>query len=218
MTTIAAELIDSEEASLFVQLRDLPRSGSVSGSRFDLHVGSEVSEARFKTDLTRYRILHLATHGYFDPSYPWFSGLVLSDTPGDTDTGFLNLLELGTLKLDTQLVFLSACETGKGEELRSEGIQSVARSFLIAGAQSVVATQWKVLDDVAATIAINFYERLFDGVDPAEALRQAKLWYIEEGGRQRGVEVTVLGDKEAVKNPHAHPSLWAPFVLYGGTQ
>jgi CHAT domain-containing protein len=72
-------------------------------------------------------------------------------------------------------------ETGKGEVLRSEGIQSTARSFLIAGAESVIATQWQVKDDVASVLATTFYRYLFGGRSPTEALRAAKLFLIEGG-------------------------------------
>jgi CHAT domain-containing protein len=221
VTTIASELIEAEEAGrIFLELRDLQRekarSGSVSASRFDLYLGDEVNESRLKSDLTCYRIVHLATHGYFDPEHPWFSGLVLSSTEDAEDgADFLNLLELGTLKLDAQLVFLSDCETGKGELLRSEGVQSTARSFLIAGAQSVVATQWSVRDDVASVVARTFYRKLFDGQSPAEALRR-ELSIVE--GVDRGARIAgQTGEANAPTNLHAHPALWAPFVLFGGS-
>jgi CHAT domain-containing protein/tetratricopeptide (TPR) repeat protein len=221
VTAVASELIEDEETHLFLDLRNLQReklrSGSVSGSRFDLYLGNEVNESRLKSDLTGYRIVHLATHGYFDPEYPWFSGLVLSSTEGAAEgADFLNLIELGTLKLNAQLVFLSACETGKGELLSSEGVQSTARSFLIAGAQSVVATQWSVRDEVASTLARTFYRRLFDGEAPAAALRQAKLSIIHEG--ERGATLADPDDGEGGPiHLHAHPAFWAPFVLYGGS-
>jgi CHAT domain-containing protein len=221
VTEIASELIEDEEAQLFLELRNLQRekkrSATLSGSRFDLFIGDEVNETRLKSDLTGYRIVHLATHGYFDPEYPWFSGLVLSSTEdGEEGADFLNLLELGTLKIDPQLVFLSACETGKGELLRSEGVQSTARSFLIAGAQSVVATQWSVRDDVASVVARTFYRRLFDGEAPAKALRQAKRSIIQ-GGDRGAMVAGHAGDANTPTNLHAHPAFWAPFVLYGGS-
>ena len=214
--SIAAELLAEEEASLFLRLRDLPRSGSIHGSRFDLFVGEEVNEERLSSDLRGYRILHLATHGYFDPEYPWFSGLVLSADPQEEGrSGFMNLLELGTLRLDAEIVFLSACETGRGQILQSEGIQSTAKSFLVAGTHSVVASQWKVRDDTAALLSRIFYRQLLKGMPPAEALRQAKLFLIDGGIPDRGVSVVGSEGSSRSKNSHAHPSLWAPFVLYG---
>jgi CHAT domain-containing protein len=218
---IAGNLVtDDEFATVFRKLRDLEfdeqRSAALTASRFDLYLGEEVNEQRLKADLRGYRILHLATHGYFDPEVPWFSGVVLS-SPADArkGEGFLNLLELGMLQLDAQIVFLSACETGKGELIGSEGVQSTARSFLTSGAQSVIATQWAVRDDVASTVARAFYRKLNEGFSPAEALRQTKLALIE--GRERGAKA-IGSDTPTRKttNLHAHPSLWAPFVIYGG--
>jgi CHAT domain-containing protein len=229
---IAGDLVEDEEfATVFRALQDLEqgkvRSAVISGSRFDLYVGAEVHEQRFRSDLRGYRILHVATHGYYDHEYPWFSGLVLSSAKDDPEgAGFLNLLELGSLRLDAEIVFLSACETGKGELLASEGVQSVARSFLISGAQSVIATQWAVRDDVASSVARTFYRELDTGLDPAEALRAAKLSILQGRaaklsileGRDRGVRIPVIeSSREQVTNLHAHPSLWASFVIYGGT-
>lgn len=213
VTSIAAELVDETEGKLFFKLRDLPRSGSIEGKRFDLHVGAEVNAARITGDLRGYRIVHVATHGYFDPEFPWFSGLALTDAGEDQPgSGFLNLLELGRLRLDAEIVFLSACETGTGQQLKSEGIQSTARSFLIAGAESVLATQWSVRDDVASVVARTFYGKLFEGAPPAAALREAKLQLIREGSPDRGVAPIA---NDAIRNPHAHPSIWAPFVQFG---
>jgi CHAT domain-containing protein len=227
VTEIASELVADSERALLRELQDLQqatvRSGSVSGSRFDLYLGNEVNEARLKSDLSGYRIVHLATHGYFDPEYPWFSGLVLSSAAAEEGGGFLNILELGMLKLDAQLVFLSARETRKGQMLRSEGVQSTARSFLIAGAQSVIATQWSVRDDVASVLARIFYRNLFGGATASRALCEAKLFLINGGllddihekTSDRGVSIPGRQNPQA-GNQLAHPSFWAPFVIFGG--
>jgi tetratricopeptide (TPR) repeat protein len=219
---IAGDLVvDEEFAPVFRRLRDLEkpdgeRSAELSALRFDLYLGEEVNEQRLKSDLRGYRILHLATHGYFDPEVPWFSGLVLSSqADGPASAGFLSLLELGTLQLDAQIVFLSACETGTGELVGSEGVQSTARSFLTSGAESVVATLWTVRDDVASSVARAFYRELNDRTSPVAALRQAKLSLIEK--RDRGAEI--LSDQKNESKAihlHAHPALWAPFVIYSG--
>src|SRR5262249_10694337 len=211
---IAQWLLDPAEAGeLFPELRDLPRTGSVHGRRFDLLVGREASESRLKDDLSPYRILHLGVHGYFDPEYPWFSGLVLSPETEGGQAGFLNLMEIGTLKLDAELVFLAACETGQGKLVRCDGIQSTARSFLIAGARAVIATQGSVDDIAAAKLAKSFYQRVIQGVPPSTALRETKLWYLEHGGVDRGARQ--LEATDGVVNRHAHPYFWAPFSLWG---
>ncbi|MFO0983310.1 MAG: CHAT domain-containing protein [Planctomycetota bacterium] len=212
--TLAESLVQDDESKLFLQLRDLKRSGCVSGKRFDLFVGEKASKSQLKGDLSRYRIVHLATHGYFDTRYPWFSGLVLSDVPDDLAGGFLSLSEIGELKLDADVVFLSACETAKGSLAHCEGILNTARYFLLAGARSVVATQWDVLDYAAPIVARVFYEHLFAGEAPGEALREAKLALIDERADIRGARS--LGEGATNDAPSfSHPSVWAPFVIFG---
>src|SRR5262249_48083643 len=143
---LADSRLDDDEGRIALQLRKLERSGHVSGKRFDLFVGDQASKATLSQDLTGYRIVHLAVHGHFDTEFPWFSGLVVSPHP-DAPSGFLNTIEIATLKLDAQLVFLSACDTAKGKLTKADGIRNTARSFLLAGAQSVIATQWTVKDN-----------------------------------------------------------------------
>jgi CHAT domain-containing protein len=209
---IAKSLIGADEADLFLKLRDLERSGHVSGNRFDLYVGDQASRRTLSQDLSAYRIVHLAVHGYFDTEFPWFSGLVLSNT-AEGDTGFLNQAEITTLKLNAEIVFLSACETAKGRFVKADGIRNTARAFLLAGARSVVATQWGVTEDAAPIVTETFYQHLFAGESPEQALREAKIALIEHRAGARSA--ASINDK---RDDHrwAHPSVWAPFVLFGG--
>ena len=78
--------------------------------------------------------------------------------------GFLSTIEIASLTPNAQAVFLSACETAKGKLVKLVGIRDTARAFLLAGAQSVVATQWSVRDDAAAVLASTFYDRLYRGL------------------------------------------------------
>ncbi|MFO0984970.1 MAG: CHAT domain-containing protein [Planctomycetota bacterium] len=156
---------------------------------------------------------------WIDAEYPWLSGLLLS-AEDDAASGFLNTAEIVSLKLDAQLVFLSACETAKGKLVKGDSIRNTARSFLLAGARAVIATQWSVTDDAAVVQARTFYDRLFAGEPTAEALREAKLALIEgrpDGSRapvaSRGRALLTSGQRES---RFAHPSFWAPFVLFGG--
>ncbi len=213
---IAQLLLGSAEREPLASLENLPRNGSVHGARFDLYCGSEATKIRLHEDLERYRILHLAVHGYVDHEYPWFSGLVLSRD--DTDhSSFLNLVEIASLKLDADLVFLSACDTARGQVAKAEGIKNTARSFLLAGARSVVATQWTVSDEASALLANRFYEELFSGSSAVEALRSAKLDML--GARTTARPATLRGivqvESDLGPTRLAHPSFWAPFVLWG---
>ncbi len=214
--SVAQLLLGPAETQIHSSLEDLPRSGSVHGARFDLYCGNEASKAKLQGDLVNYRILHLAVHGYVDSEYPWFSGVVLSGEEAGS-CSFLNLVEISSLKLDADLVFLSACDTARGEVTKAEGIKNTARSFLLAGARSVVATQWTVNDEASALLAKSFYEKLFRGSSAAEALRSAKLGMLGSRTAARPLAARGIGQvKSDTGTTHlAHPSFWAPFVLWG---
>jgi CHAT domain-containing protein len=104
--------------------------------------------------------------------------------------------EIFNLKLNAELVVLSACETGLGKEVRGEGLIGLTRAFLYAGTPSVAVSLWKVEDRSTAELMARFYRHLKDGRTKAGALRQAQL--------------DLIGDKK-----FAHPYYWAPFVLVG---
>ncbi len=130
--------------------------------------------------LERYRILHFATHGLVDPVYPDRSGLALArrDAAGaelDGDS-FLRLGDLAGLKLNADLVSLSACDSALGRQKRGEGPQSLGRAFLAAGAANALVSLWRVDDSSTEQLMVGFYRQLLErGLDPAAALRQAQL-------------------------------------------
>jgi CHAT domain-containing protein len=148
------------------------------------------------------------------------SGLVVAGAnrppePGKDD-GILTALEVADLDLaDTQLVILSACETGLGEEVAGgEGLLGLQRAFQVAGAESVVATLWKIPDQESSVLVAAFYQNLWKKqMPPREALRAAQLSMLKDGPK-RGLE-------ELDDNPPAPPSkitspyYWAAFVLSG---
>jgi CHAT domain-containing protein len=98
---------------------------------------------------------------------------------GQEEDGFLQSHDIYSLKLDADLVVLSACNTGLGKEMRGEGLIGLTRGFMYAGASSVVASLWKVDDSASAELMTNFYKAMFeDNLPPAAALRSAKeaMW------------------------------------------
>jgi CHAT domain-containing protein len=134
-------------------------------------------EQLLKTDLTQFAILHFATHGQFNPERPEKSGLRLStiDREGKTVDGFVGLQDVYSLRAPVDLVVLSACETGLGKEVRGEGLLGLTRGFMYAGGTSVVASLWRVEDEVTAELMKRFYtEMLENEKTPAEALRAAQ--------------------------------------------
>jgi CHAT domain-containing protein/Tfp pilus assembly protein PilF len=129
-------------------------------------------------EVGEYRIVHFATHGYFNPEQPELSGLVLSlvDERGEPQDGFLSLPEVYNLRLPVELVVLSACQTGLGKQVQGEGLVGLTRGFMYAGAPRVVASLWAVQDRATAELMGHFYEAMLRrGLRPAAALRAAQL-------------------------------------------
>lgn len=150
------------------------------GSR--AYTGREASEGRIKASkLDSFRIIHFATHALISERKPERSALVLASSEGDGEDGFLQAREIYRLKLASDLLVLSACETARGQILGGEGTQGLAQAFFYAGTQSVVASLWKVNDEETAAFMEVFYHHLAGGKSKVDALRAAKLDMIRRG-------------------------------------
>ncbi len=128
--------------------------------------------------LDQYRQLHFATHGLLNSQHPELSGIVLSlvDEGGKAQDGFLRLSDLYNLKLNADLVVLSACQTALGKDVRGEGLVGLTRGFMFAGAARVVASLWNVNDAATAELMQKFYRAMMvEKLAPAAALRTAQL-------------------------------------------
>jgi CHAT domain-containing protein len=128
--------------------------------------------------LDRYRIVHFATHGLLDAQRPALSGLVLSlvDERGAPRNGYLRLPDIYNMRLDADLVVLSACETALGKEVKGEGLVGLARAFMYAGAPRVVASLWQVSDVATAELMKRFYRGMLQQhLRPAAALHAAQV-------------------------------------------
>ncbi len=155
--------------------------------------------AAFDSQLSQYRLLHFATHGVLNELNPELSGVALSllDEKGQSQDGFLRLHEIYNLKLNAELVSLSACQTGLGKDIRGEGLIGLTRGFMFAGSPRIAASLWKVQDDATAELMAEFYRGLLsEGKRPAEALRAAQLAMLK-------------------KTNWREPFFWAAFVLQG---
>ncbi|MBS1110456.1 MAG: hypothetical protein H6Q88_2448, partial [Anaeromyxobacteraceae bacterium] len=125
-----------------------------------------------------YRVVHFATHGILNDEHPELSGIVTSlvDETGRVQDGFLRAQDVYALRVTADLVVLSACETALGKVVRGEGITSLVHAFLHAGAQSVVASKWRVEDAATQELMAEFYRRMLaEGASPASALRDAQI-------------------------------------------
>ena len=129
---------------------------------------------------------------------------------GDTDdNGFLQAWEIyEQFRVDADLVTLSACETAVGEDAGGEGLISLSRAFLYAGAKSVVASLWSVRDDSTAALMTRFYGYLKKGLAKDEALRAAQVDLIRSAG-------PAPAGGRAPRVSWSHPHNWAGFALIG---
>src|SRR5215213_1962893 len=150
-------------------------------------------------ELSQYRYVHFATHGYLDSARANLSAIVLSmvDEQGKPQDGFLRTHDIYNLKLPAELVVLSACETGLGKEVRGEGIEGLTRGFMYAGARRVVVSLWNVNDKATASLMQRLYAGMLRGnKTPAAALRAAQIEMLRTRQWQS-------------------PYFWAPFVMQG---
>jgi CHAT domain-containing protein len=156
-------------------------------------------ETAMSSGLASYRVVHFATHGLLDARHPELSGLLLSlcNEDGSPKSGFLSTAEVFGLKLNADLVVLSACQTGLGKEVRGEGLVGLTRAFMYAGSPRVVVSLWSVSDRATASLMSEFYRAmLVRGQTPAAALRSAQIATWQHDGWRA-------------------PYYWAPFVLQG---
>ena len=163
---------------LFHAKRELDSLREVAGEKALIVNEYDATRDRFlNTDLTQFAILHLVTHGFFNPKHPENSGFVLSDINREQKQveGFVGLREIYELRAPVLLVVLSACQTALGENVRGEGVTGLTRGFMHAGAASVVASLWEVDDRATAELMKLFYSNMLQrGMKTGEALRAAQ--------------------------------------------
>ena len=161
-------------------------------------MGEEATERHFKETVGSYSMIHLALHGKADSGNPMNSRLFFTASTDSLEDNVLHAYEVYNLQLRAALAVLSGCETGVGQYRRGEGLMSLARAFSYAGCPSVLMSLWKVDDRSTSELMKHFYEGLADGLPKDEALRLARLNFL---------------DREA--NEEAHPFFWAAFITVG---
>jgi CHAT domain-containing protein len=198
---VATRGIDSQISNLkplpFAR-EEVQAAARVAGKDSVLLVDDAASESAVKSQpLQDFRIIHLAAHGFGNLTEPDRAGLVLA-TGDPKEDGLWQAREIRQSRLAADLVTLSACETGTGRLQGEEGIMNLARTFLIAGAKSVVASLWDVDDRSTATLMTHFYQQIANGNDITQALRQAQLGMLTEFGADMQpyywAGFTVIGD------------------------
>lgn len=165
-------------------------------SRSKVYIGADAREDRVKSEASRAKILHFATHGVLNNASPMYSHLALAEG-GANEDGLLEAWELMQLDLHADLAVLSACETARGRIGAGEGMVGFSWAMFIAGVPSIVVSQWKVESAGTRDLMVNFHRTLLSSkASKSDALRQAAL--------------------KLLKNPEtSHPFYWGGFVLVG---
>lgn len=163
-----------------------------------LLLGDRATEQNFSEEAHKYNMIHLATHGKADGEIGENSRLGFTEIIDTIENEWLFVKDIYNIKLNAALVTLSACETGVGELRKGEGVISLARSFAYAGASCINTTLWKVNDEKTADLMTLFYKNIKTGKTKDEALRQAKLDFIQTNNTL-----------------DAHPFYWASFIMIG---
>lgn len=177
-----------------------------------IYLGAKASETTVKQlsaagTLAQTRVVHFATHGLLAGETQTVTrghaepALILTPpiAASEQDDGLLTASEIARLKLDADWVILSACNTASGGSIGGEALSGLARAFFYAGARAALVSHWAVNSDATVKLITSMFNYLSanPGVDRTEALRQAMLTLMREGGFS------------------AHPTAWAPFVLVG---
>ena len=186
------------------RLRPLPAANDeaqavgslLGGATSSVLVGGAATEAAIKQQpLHEYRVVHFAVHGIPSTRFPARSALLVK--PADGEDGLLQAREILMLRLRAGLVTLSACDTSSGSIQEQEGVASLVRPFLAAGARSVVANLWAADDQFSLSLMREFYRELAAGADIGESLRRAKLRML------------------ALFGADVAPRLWSGVLVYG---
>ncbi|MCO5947367.1 CHAT domain-containing protein [Mucilaginibacter flavidus] len=164
--------------------------------------GTKATKQAFVTDAHNYGLVHLATHAYANDRKPDSSFIVFYPGTQSAINYKLYQPEIYNLKLDkTRLVVLSACESGVGELVKGEGLMSLSRAFSYAGCDNIITSMWKADDLSTAYISGRLHSYLQNGYTITEALRQARLDYL---------------DDDAISPAKKTPGYWAHLRLIGG--
>ena len=183
-----------------VEADQISKLAKASGGQAEVWLDLDANEENLGTrDISKYRIIHVATHGLLNAERPQFTGVVLSLVGNTTRDGFVRTDEVFNLRLGSPLVMLSACETGLGKQKRGEGVMGLTRAFMYAGAPTVGVSLWSVADKSTADLMTDFYQRLLSTSAATTS-----------SGALRGAQLAMISGKK-----YSAPFYWAPFVLVG---
>jgi CHAT domain-containing protein/tetratricopeptide (TPR) repeat protein len=175
---------------------EVQRLAEIYGASSRVYVGPEAREDRWKAEAPRYRVVHLAAHGVLDNSSPLYSYLALAPSKDAKEDGLLEAWEIMNMRLQADLVVLSACETARGRVAPGEGVVGLMWALFVAGTPATLVSQWRIESASSTSLMIRFHEEWHAGASKATALQRASL--------------QVLHTKAS-----AHPFYWAGYILVG---
>jgi len=165
------------------------------------YIDSAATKEQFLKEINKFPVVHLATHAVSDVHNSSASFIAFYPRKKSSPEDYLFLEEVYNLNLDaTQLVIISACETGKGEIVNNEGVISLARAFAYAGCLSTINSLWKADDKATSAILRQFHVYLQKGYTKSKALQKAKIDYIKSDALNKS------------------PNYWAHLILIGNTE
>jgi len=164
-------------------------------ARVTKHIGKKATKKAFQKGISKPDIIHLATHGILSSGNPMNNRILFYQDNADAE---LRLFEVLTMKIDSRLIVLSACETGSGDVQEGEGIMSLTRGFHYAGTPDIIMSLWPAFDSPSVQIMEGFYKELANNAKLADALRTSKLQYLS-----------------TAKSFESHPGYWANYQLSG---
>lgn len=162
----------------------------------EIRLRGQSTKSRLQASASHFKVLHFATHSVINEEVPESSFVVLTPDPARNGDAVMWLYEIFNLRLNADLVVLSSCRSGLGKRIVGEGIIGFMRAFMYAGARSVVTTFWEINDQTTPFFMEQFYFHLGRGGRAADALRKAKLKFIES-------------------SHYAHPFYWGAFAING---
>ena len=182
--------------------KELNRVSEIFGSK-KIFSEKSASESNLKAsnqhdELSKYKYLLFSTHGLFMPYAPEYNSIVLSQGVDNDEDGYVTIGEWTSMNLNSDVVFLSACETGLGEYQAGEGIIGIPYALTIAGNKNTVMSLWKVYDAYTPEFVATFFKKMKEGNSAFIAINDTKREFLKSSNEMQ-----------------RDPSIWSAFVLYG---
>lgn len=202
-------LRDTYQGRAFSKLKPIPYSEpevleiSKYFTQKDIFLKEEAREDILKEYISEgnYQYIHIAAHGLVNMDKPEYSGIILTQDEDPKEDGFLQTREIFNLNITSELVVLSACQTGAGRNMAGEGLLGLSRAFFYAGAKALAASLWNVDDKATKEIMILFYRFLSEGYPKNRALQLAKQTLIKN-----------------FPEKYSNPFFWGAFIITGDWQ